>query len=222
MSASARYWWATIAALRRAVIAAAGLLLIAPVVANAAIGPPGLSPGEKKDLNRIESYLNGLGTIRSRFVQANPDGSYSEGTMYLQRPGNLRVEYDSPDPYLIISSGKWFIYVDKELQEATYLPVEKTPAYFIVKKNIRFGGQLRVVSYKHQKNVLQVEVEKVDEPDAGRVMLIFTDGPLQLRKWQVIDAQGNLTDTTLINPNFDVPINSRLFEYTGPPPSNSN
>ena len=222
MSASARFWSATIAALRKTALAAAALLLITPGPAGAVVGPPGLSPNDLKDLTRIEGYLNDLGTIRSRFVQANPDGSYSEGTMYLQRPGNLRVEYDSPDPYLIISSGKWFIYVDKELEEATYLPVEKTPAYFIVKKDIRFDGPLRVVSYRRQKNVLQVEVEKVDEPDAGRVMLIFTDGPLQLRKWQVIDAQGNLTDTTLINPNFDVPINSRLFEYNGPPPSNSN
>lgn len=222
MLASVRCWWATIAARLRPAVAALGLLLLVPGIAASAVGPPGLSPDDQQDLTRIESYLNDLGTIHSRFVQANPDGSYSEGTMYLQRPGNLRVEYDLPDPYLIISSGKWFIYVDKELEEATYLPVERTPAYFIVKKDIRFEGPLRVVSYQRQRNVLQVQVEKVDEPDAGRVMLIFTDGPLQLRKWQVIDAQGNLTDTTLINPAFDVPLNERLFEYHGPPPSNSN
>jgi outer membrane lipoprotein-sorting protein len=202
-------------------MAAVLLLLIASAPAMAE-SIPNLTPAERADLKRIETYLNELGTIKSRFVQANPDGSHSEGTMYLQRPGRLRFEYDPPDPYLIITYGKWFIYVDKELEEATYVPVERTPAYFIVKEDIRFGGSLSVSSFRRGNSVFRVEVEQADQPDAGRVMLIFTDAPLQLRKWQIIDAQGSLTDTTLINPNFDVPLNEALFEYDGPTPSNSN
>lgn len=181
-----------------------------------------LSDGDQANLARIETYLNGLSSMQSSFVQANPDGTHSEGTMYLWRPGRLRFEYDLPDNYLIIAHGEWFIYVDKELDEATYLPVEKTPAYFILKKNINFGNKLRVASFQNANKVFRVEVEQVDEPDSGRVIMIFTDAPLQLRKWQVIDSQGNLTDTTLINPNFDVPLNEELFEYDGPAPNSGN
>ncbi|NKB56190.1 MAG: hypothetical protein GKS00_07620 [Alphaproteobacteria bacterium] len=219
MSASAKSWLGTIATLRNGLCKVAAALLLLFATAAPAFA---LTSAENADLSRIETYLNELGTIKSRFVQANPDGSHSEGTMYLQRPGRLRFEYDPPDPYLIITHGKWFIYVDKELDEATYVPVERTPAYFIVKKDIRFGGSIRVASFRRGNSVFRVEVEQVDQPDAGRVMLIFTDAPLQLRKWQVIDAQGNLTDTTLINPNFDVPLNDTLFEYDGPLPENSN
>ena len=200
----------------------ATLLLTAAATAPATAGNLALSDTDRADLSRIETYLNDLGTMQARFVQANPDGSHSEGTMYLQRPGKLRFEYDPPDPYLIIAYGKWFIYVDKELEEATYLPVDKTPAYFIVKKDIRFSGKLRVASFQNANKVFRVEVEQVDEPDSGRVMMVFTDAPLQLRKWQVIDSQGNLTDTTLINPNFDVPLNEDLFEYDGPTPTSGN
>ena len=171
------------------------------------------------DLDRIERYLNNLQTIQSKFVQNNPDGSFARGKLYLQRPGRMRFEYDPPDPYLIITHGKWFIYVDKELDEATYLPVDKTPAYFIVKIDIKCGGKLRVASLQNADRVFRIEGEQADEPDSGRVMMIFTDAPLQLRKWQVIDSQGNLTDTTLINPNFDVLLNEDLFEYDGPTPS---
>lgn len=219
MSANGKSWWATIVTLPDMLWRTAAALLLLVSLAAPALA---LNPAEQADLNRIETYLNGLGTIQSRFVQANPDGTHSEGTMYLQRPGRLRFEYDAPDPYLIITYGKWFIYVDKELDEATYVPVEQTPAYFIVKENIQFGGSLRVASFRRGNSVFRVELEQVDQPDAGRVMLIFTDAPLQLRKWQVLDAQGNLTDTTLINPNFDVPLNERLFEYDGAPPLNSN
>ena len=212
----------TVAVIRKtaaAALSALSLLFAAALPATAA-GP--LSPQDRADLIRVERYLNDLGTLQSRFVQANPDGSHSEGTMYLQRPGKLRFEYDPPDPYLIVAHGKWFIWVDKELEEATYLPVDKTPAYFIVKKDIRFGGKLRVASFQNRDKVIRLELEQADEPDAGRVTMIFTDAPLQLRKWQVVDAQGNLTDTTLINPNFDVPLNEALFEYDGPTPGNVN
>ena len=181
-----------------------------------------LSDGDRASLARIETYLNDLGSMQSSFVQANPDGTHSKGTMYLRRPGRLRFEYDLPDNYLVIAHGEWFIYVDKDLDEATYLPVEKTPAYFILKKNINFGNKLRVASFQNANKVFRVEIEQVDEPDSGRVIMIFTDAPLQLRKWQVIDSQGNLTDTTLINPKFDVLLNEELFEYDGPAPNSGN
>ena len=181
-----------------------------------------LSDGDRASLARIETYLNDLGSMQSSFVQANPDGTHSKGTMYLRRPGRLRFEYDPPDNYLVIAHGEWFTYVDKELDEATYLPVEKTPAYFILKKNINFGNKLRVASFQNANKVFRVEIEQVDEPDSGRVIMIFTDAPLQLRKWQVIDSQGNLTDTTLINPKFDVLLNAELFEYDGPAPNSGN
>ena len=226
MSASERFLSGTTAALPKAGhlaarCTAALLLLLAAFPASAA-NLLALSDTDKADLRRIETYLNDLGTMQSRFVQANPDGTHSEGTMYLQRPGKLRFEYDPPDPYLIITHGKWFIYVDKELEEATYLPVDKTPAYFIVKKDIKFGGRLRVASFRSADKVLRVELEQADEPDSGKVMMVFTDAPLRLRKWQVLDAQGDLTDTTLINPVFDVPLNEALFEYDGPTPSSGN
>ncbi len=223
MSGNAKFSLATTAVRTNALhrYLAVFVFLVAGAPAIAANMPP-FDPSQRADLARIETYLNELGTMQSRFVQANPDGSHSEGTMYLQRPGQLRFEYDPPDPYLIITKGKWLVYVDKELDEATYVPVERTPAYFIVKNNIRFGEKIRVTSFRRGNSVFRVEVEQKDQPDAGRVMLIFTDAPLQLRKWQVIDAQGSLTDTTLINPNFDVPLRDALFEYDGPAPSNSN
>ncbi|MEX2615743.1 MAG: outer membrane lipoprotein carrier protein LolA [Alphaproteobacteria bacterium] len=176
-----------------------------------------LSAADQATIDRVEDYLNSLRTIQSRFVQANPDGSYLEGSMYLQRPGKLRFEYDPPSPYLIVASGSWFMYVDRELGQPNYMPIEKTPAYFILRPNFNFGEDLRVTSLQQGENVLQVELEQASEPDAGQVMLIFTESPLELRKWRVIDSQGGLTDTTLINPRFGVSIPERLFEYQAPP-----
>ncbi len=208
------------AALRNA--AAALLIALAAGGPAAAAEEAALSKADRFDLARVESYMNALGTIQSRFVQANPDGSYSEGTMYLQRPGRLRFEYDPPDPYLIITQGKWFIFIDTDLEQATYVPLKETPAYFIVRENVRFGGKLRVTAFRRADNVLRIELEQAGQPDAGRVTLVFTDAPLQLRKWRVVDAQGNLTDTTLINPRYGVPLSDELFVYEEPEQENIN
>ena len=69
------------------------------------------------------------------------------------------------------------------------------------------------------ENVIRIELVQASEPDAGQVMLIFTESPLELRKWRVIDAQGGLTDTTLINPSFGAPLSDQLFEYSEPSPT---
>lgn len=200
----------------RAAAALSAVLLFGAMPAQARVAAA-LNATDQATLTRVEDYLNSLRTIQSRFVQANPDGSYLEGTMYLQRPGKLRFEYDPPSPYLIVASGNWFMYVDRELGQPNYMPIEKTPAYFILRPNFEFGGDLRVTSLQQGENVLQVELEQTNEPDAGQVMLIFTESPLALRKWRVIDSQGGLTDTTLINPRYGVPLSERLFEYQPPP-----
>ena len=222
MSANERFWLAIIAVLLSVGRSSLAILILLLTYSSSVAGNLALSDGDQANLARIETYLNDIGSMQSSFIQVNPDGTHSEGTMYLWRPGRLRFEYDPPDNYLIIAHGKWFTYVDKDLDQATYLPVDKTPAYFILKKNINFGNKLRVVSFQNANKVFRVEVEQVDEPDSGRIIMIFTDAPLQLRKWQVIDSNGNLTDTTLNNPNFDVPLNEELFEYDGPAPNSGD
>lgn len=206
--------------LRRIATLAAGFVVL-PFLASVLHGAElaAVSAADRAELSRIEDYLNSLDTIKSRFVQANPDGSYSEGTMYLRRPGKLRFEYDPPDQYLIIASDSWFMYVDRDLDQPTYLPLEKTPAYFILRPTFHFGDNLQVTSLEKGENVIRIELVQASEPEAGQVMLIFTENPLELRKWRVIDAQGSLTDTTLINPRFGVPLSDQLFEYTEPTPS---
>ena len=80
---------------RRALAAAAGLLfaLALGAVPDAARAP-GLtnpSPAEKADLARIETYLNRIKTMESRFLQVSSDGDYSEGSLYFSKPGKMRA-----------------------------------------------------------------------------------------------------------------------------------
>ena len=77
-----------------AVLSAAALFFAAALPAQAQVGVP-----------EIEQYFNSIKTLKSRFVQSNPNGSIAQGTLYVRRPGRMRFEYDPPSQLKIVADG---------------------------------------------------------------------------------------------------------------------
>ena len=181
-----------------------------------AVERPRLSPSDVGKLNKIQTYLNQITTLESRFIQNNPDGTFSEGKLYIRRPGYLRFEYDPPVPHLLIADGSWFIHVDKELKQATRYPLSQTPAYFLLREVIAFRDDLIVTGFERGPSVLRVSLVDGRSPDAGSVTLTFSEKPLRLRKWVVLDAQSLETEVTLINARFGSNLDEELFVFDEP------
>ena len=103
------------------------LLLMLPAAALlAAAAPPApapLTPQDRDDLARIEAYLNGMRTLKARFLQEAPDGATSEGLAWMQRPGRMRFQYDPPSPLLLVAGHGLFVYYDRELRQTTNIPL---------------------------------------------------------------------------------------------------
>ena len=190
------------------------LTIATPVSPTEAVERARLSPGDIRELNRIQTYLNKITTLESRFVQNNPDGSFSTGKLYIRRPGLLRFEYDPPTPHLLVADGSWFIHVDKELKQATRYPLSHTPAYFLLREVISFRDGLIVTGFKRGPSVLRVSLVENRAPDAGSVTLTFSERPLTLRKWVVFDTQSLETEVTLVNARFGGSLDEELFDFT--------
>src|SRR3546814_1791629 len=101
----------------------------------------------------------------------------------------MRIEYDPPVPHLIIATGNFLIYHEKKLNQTSYLPLSSSLAGFLVRDTIRLSGDVVVTAFEQQKGVVRVTLVKEDEADAGQLTLVFSDDPLQLRQWTVIDGQ---------------------------------
>ncbi len=205
---------------RRALVAMAVcvLALLAPRP-GAAAGGGAAEDGfaqASDDIARVEAYLNRLTTIESRFIQVNPDGTTAQGTLYLQRPGRLRFEYDPPTPYMLIADGTWLAHIDRELEQTTYYRIEDTPAYFLLRPKISFRDGLAVTEVSRGPGVLRLRVIARDNPEPGAIVLVFADRPLALRKWVVEDAQGLQTEVTLIDARFGHRLDPALFEPPEP------
>ncbi|MDH5747912.1 MAG: outer membrane lipoprotein carrier protein LolA [Rhodospirillales bacterium] len=194
------------------------LLGVITVSVPASAQPPHaarLSPQDRLQISRIESYFNNLNSIKSRFLQIASDGTFAEGKLYLSRPGLLRMEYDPPVPILLISDGTWLIYVDKKLQQISHVPIGSTPAGILVKDKVSFSsGDLTITNFEQGANVLRLTLAKAKDPLEGSITLTFNDRPLIFKKWTVIDAQGIVTTVSLTETRFDVPVNKDLFQFT--------
>lgn len=179
--------------------------------------PANLSADDQADVLRIERYLNRIKTMQARFLQVSSDGDYSEGNLYFSKPGKMRLEYDAPKQVLIVSDGVNLAYVDKELEQASYFDLESTQASILLRDVISFSaGDVIITAFERGPGVLRMTLIKGNDPLEGNITLIFSDRPLGLKKWTVTDAQGIVTNVSLLGPRFGGKLDPELFDYRQP------
>ncbi len=179
-----------------------------------------LNAADTADLKRVQDYLNNIKTLQAKFEQTSDGGGVASGTIYLQRPGKMRVVYDPPVPILLVATDDRIWYYDKQLQQVSFFALKDTPAWFLLQDNVSFGGDISVSHLERGPGTLRVTVNETKNPDLGQATLVMSDQPLQLRKWQILDAQKKNVTVTLDDPHYGAPLNPSLFYWTDPrPPS---
>lgn len=181
--------------------------------AFAAGAPLILTDQDKEAVVRLENYLNGLKTLKSRFMQMTSDGVSSQGDFYLSRPGRLHIAYDT-QPIKIVSNGTYLLYQDTELEQKSYVLLSSTPASILVQENISLTkGEMQITRLKQGSNIIRVTLANKEDAFGGEITLIFTDKPLMLRQWTIYDAQGTITDFALVKPRFGLKLDPALFTF---------
>jgi chaperone LolA len=195
-----------------AAAAAASLVLVAmPALA--------LSPADQALVERANQYFDQVHTLKAHFVQAAADGAETEGTIYLDRPGKLRLEYAPPTPILVVAEGGTLVYYDSKLQQVSYVDLDSTMAGVLVRPEVKLDeGDLKVVAVGHQPGTDTITVTKRKDANQGRITLVFTQKPFELRQWQVVDQQGQTTVVTLYDAQSGLPLDAALFTFRDPRP----
>jgi outer membrane lipoprotein-sorting protein len=195
-------------------IVAAGLGGAAPRAHAESHQPVTLSPDQSAAVRRAVRYLNELSTLTARFIQISSNGAYAEGEMMVQRPGRLRFDYDPPHPVLIIANGLSLLFYDRELKQASFLPLWETPLWFLIREQVTLSEDVVVSAVEQTPGALRITLTDKDLSEAGSITLVFSDRPLDLKKWEITDAQGVLTQVSLINPRYGAEIDPLAFDYS--------
>jgi outer membrane lipoprotein-sorting protein len=198
-------------------LAATVLLVLAMAGEAASVQPASLSAADRALVGRVEGYFNAVRTMRARFLQAASTGQTAEGSVVLQRPGRMRIEYDPPVPVLIVADGSWLIYHDRQLNQISYLPLGSTPAGILVGDKIDLdGGALTITDFNRAAGVIRLTVVRTASPADGSLTLVFSESPLELRQWRVVDAQGVATTVSLLEIVTGVRLDPELFRFVDP------
>lgn len=199
---------------RRHLLALAGGLAVAPLLGRpvrADAVPANLTPEDQADVQRIQDYLNGITTMQAKFQQYSAKGGIAFGNLYLKRPGFIRIEYEPPSPMLIVSDSVSLHYYDPQLDQINRVPVSSSPIWFLLKKNVRLGGDVTVTDFQRAPNSFAITIRQTDDADEGKVMLELGDRPLELRQWTVVDAKNQEVRVGLFNAQFGMDLDQQLF-----------
>ncbi len=190
----------------RLFFALALLMLAAPAQA--------LTEQESAALKKAESYLNGVTTLQARFVQVNPNGTSHEGDLYLSRPGKMRLVYDPPTPMLMVADGVFLIYVDTEMKDVSHVDLNDTPAGLLLKENLSFSdASVKLGGVTLGAGTVEITAAMAKDPAAGRLTMVFSESPLELKQWRVVDAQRKEVIVTLFDAKMGVALDKALFRY---------
>ncbi|WP_422048190.1 LolA family protein [Shimia sp.] len=168
---------------------------------------------EKLSLNALSTYLNGLKTAEAAFVQTSDDGSVQTGRLFIQRPGKMRFEYAPPQKALVLASNNAVAIFDDRANGApeTY-PLRRTPLSLILARNVDLGAANMVVGHSFDGTHTVVTAQDPKSPESGQIQLKFSDSPVSLQEWVILDAYGSQTKVRLDDVTTDMSFPRSLFD----------
>ena len=173
-----------------------------------------LSDVETAALKKAEGYLNGISTMQARFVQVNPDGTSNEGDLYISRPGKMRLAYDPPAPILMVADGTFLIYVDTQMKDVSHIDLNDTPAGLLLTKDLAFTDpDIKLSGVKVATGTVEIAATMAKDATAGKLTLVFTEAPFELKQWRVIDAQRKEVVIALDKIRLGGKLDPNLFKY---------
>lgn len=205
----------------------AGAATLAALVVSAPAALVATAPAaqaESGDMAAAVAALRGISTMRANFEQVGRDGKRLSGVMTLKRPGRIRFQYEKGVPFLIVSDGSAFTFVDYQVRQVQRWPISNSPlgALLDPKRDVMKYGRLAAVS---SPNIVSVEVRDKGHPEFGIITLVFVrkasaPGGLELTSWAALDSQKTLTRVNLSNHQYGIAVPDSAFKFNDPRPVN--
>jgi len=153
-------------------------------------------------VDRVSAYLTRVQVMSGDFAQVGPDGRRSQGQFYVQKPGKIRFDYDSPSRIDIIADGSSVVVRDRKLATQDVYPLSQTPLRFLLADRIDLLKDATVTAASADDTYVTVLVEeKHAVVGTSKLMMMFGAKDFQLKQWIVTDPQGY--DTTVALSNLD-------------------
>ena len=171
-----------------------------------------VSSNEQKLLKtKIENFFINLNTLEANFIQVSPSGNISNGKIFIDLPGKLRLDYNKPSNLLITCKGFWLVVQDRKRKSTNNIPLQQTPFSILLDKKINFNNNKIILDLKKSLGIISLKVQLAENVKAGELILEFSDNPFILKKWIIKDIIGDETTVLIQNTKFGYKLPFELF-----------
>jgi outer membrane lipoprotein-sorting protein len=161
---------------------------------------PNFEPKQRALVDKVSAYLTRVQVMSGDFAQVGPDGRRSQGQFYVQKPGKVRFDYDSPSRIDIIADGSSVVVRDRKLATQDVYPLSQTPLRFLLADRIDLLKDTTVTAVSADDTYVTVVVEEKQALiGTSKLMMMFGAKDFQLKQWIVTDPQGYDTSVALTN-----------------------
>ncbi len=174
-----------------------------------------INESDESYLKKVETYVNSLQKISGKFTQHSSNGAKDSGKFYINKPGKMRLQYNSP--ILLVADGTSIVYEDKKTNQISYISMNSNPASIVLNGNITFTGKnpsVKIKSIEERQDTTEITLTTANEKQSGVITLIFENKPLSFSGWRVRDAQGIVTEVTLSDIKPETYFDPSLFKIT--------
>ena len=176
-----------------------------------------------ENVQKIENYLNSIKSIEATFVQMASNGSTAEGRLFIKKPNKLRMEYAEPTNVLIVGNGEHIIYNDIDLDQVTHIDYDDIPASMILSDKIKIDGEkIKVIDFYQDRGSTSITLDYTQKGDIGPITLVFSNNPLELKQWKIVDPQSVEVSVSLYDAKRDGDIDDNVFKFKNKKSSSRN
>ena len=160
---------------------------------------------------KVENFFKTLKTIEADFIQVSPSGKTSEGKIFLDLPGKLRIDYNQPNNILITTKGFWIVIQNRKLKSTNNIPLNQTPFSILLENKINFNNKDLIVDLEKKLGIILLKIKLAENKQAGELLLEFSEKPFLLKKWIIRDIVGDETTVLIQNAKYNQKLPFTIF-----------
>ena len=178
---------------------------------------------EKKQVAtiQIEKFFKNLTSLEAKFIQVSPSGNVSNGKIYLDLPGKLRLDYEKPSSLLITCKGFWIVIQDRSMKTTNNIPVKNSPFAVLLENKLFSSNQNLKTEYITEAGIISLKIKSKNNDKQESLVLEFTENPFSLKKWVITDSLGENTTVLIQNAKYNNKLSHLLFFPENFPEPNS-
>jgi len=168
---------------------------------------------KKQLIKYVQEYLNSVRSLKARFNQSDPKtGRLYQGSLVLRRGGKIRVQYDLPYGLIMVGNGGELRYYDHKMDKVNSTATDSTPLGTLLADHVNFEKDIKVLDVRKSFGSIRMLVTKEGFGNGGYLVLVFSDNPIALRQWIIMDQKQNQVNFSLINPIYNDSTEDRYFD----------